>query len=103
LGGNLNQQRLINVDGTRKVMLAAAAAQVERVVSVSSIAVYGYGYRGDVTEEMPHKPGNVPYNISKSEGEGVIREIGEQHHVGYSIIRPGMIYGQRSEMWTRTV
>jgi nucleoside-diphosphate-sugar epimerase len=101
-GGPLAKQCPTNVDGTRKVMLAAAATQVERLVHVSSIAVYGYAYRTDVTEDMPQRPGRVPYNISKSEGESVVREIGEQHHVAYSIIRPGMIYGPGSNTWTAT-
>ncbi len=103
LGGSLEKQRVSNVDGTRKVMLAAAAAQVKRVVHVSSIAVYGYSSRNDVSEDTSQKPGHVPYNVSKSEGESIVREIGEHYHVPYSIIRPGMIYGPRSNGWTATM
>ncbi len=96
LGGSLSHQRKLNVDGTRHVMQAAAAAGVRRVVHVSTIAVYGYGYTSDVTEDMPQRPGRVPYNVSKSEAEAVVRASS----VPYSIIRPGMIYGPRSGMWT---
>jgi nucleoside-diphosphate-sugar epimerase len=103
LGGNLAKQYHINVDGTRNVMLAAAAAKVEHVVHVSSIAVYGYHYDGDITEDFEQKPGRVPYNITKSQAETVIREIGEEHNVPYSIIRPGIIYGPRSNGWTATM
>ncbi|MBI5669485.1 MAG: NAD(P)-dependent oxidoreductase [Chloroflexi bacterium] len=102
-GGTLDYQRKLNVDGTRYVMLAAAAARVQRVVHVSTIAVYGYGYAGDITEDIPHQPGRVPYNITKSQAEAVVRDIGAHHNVPYSIIRPGMIYGPRSGMWTRTM
>jgi nucleoside-diphosphate-sugar epimerase len=103
LGGTLAKQRAGNVDGTRKVMLAAAAAQVQRFVHVSSIAVYGYSFRTDVTEDMPLMPGRVPYNVTKAEAENVVRDIGEQHHLPYAIIRPGMIYGPRSNTWTKTL
>lgn len=96
MSGSLDYQRKLNVDGTRHVIQAAAAAAVQRVVHVSTIAVYGYGYTTDVTEDRPQRPGRVPYNISKAEGETVVRAGG----VPYSIIRPGMIYGPRSGMWT---
>ncbi len=99
-GGKLELQRRVNVGGTRNVMLAAADAGVKRVVHVSSIAVYGFGYTSDVSEDMPQKPGNVPYNISKSEAEAVVREVAADKGVSFSIIRPGMIYGPRSRGWT---
>jgi nucleoside-diphosphate-sugar epimerase len=100
LGGSLDRQRPINVDGTRRVMLAAAAAGVKRVVHISTIAVYGYTTMGDVTEDTPQKPGRVPYNVTKAEAEMVVREVSAAHGVPFSIIRPGMIYGPRSNGWT---
>ncbi len=103
LGGTLQKQHHINVDGTRNVMLAAADAKVDRVIHVSSIAVYGYHYNEDITENFDQKPDKVPYNITKSQAESVVREIGKQHHVDYSIIRPAMIYGPRSNAWTATM
>ncbi len=103
LGGNLQKQHHINVDGTRNVMLAAAEAKVERVVVVSSIAVYGYHYSGDITEDFEQKPGHVPYNQTKSQAETVVHEVSAQSNVPYSIIRPGMIYGPRSNGWTATM
>ena len=103
LGGNIATQRPVNVDGTRNVMMAAADASVERVVHVSSIAVYGYTYNGDITEDFEQKPGHVPYNLTKSQGEAVVRQVGTQYSVPFSIIRPGMIYGPRSNGWTSTM
>lgn len=103
LGGSLVKQRKANVDGTRRVMLAAASANVERVVHVSSIAVYGYSARGDISEDKPQKPGAVPYNLSKAEAENVVREVGAEYNLPYSIIRPGMIYGPRSNGWTTSM
>lgn len=103
LGGTQPIQHRINVEGTRNVMLAAAHAKVNRVIHVSSIAVYGYNYNGNITEDFQQKPGKVPYNITKSQAETIVREIGNQLHVDYSIIRPGMIYGPRSNAWTATM
>ncbi len=98
--GPIEKQRNNNVEGTRHVAEAAAQAAVKRLVHVSTIAVYGYRAHGDVTEEMPMNPGEDPYNITKAEAEIVAREIGVAHGLAYSIIRPGMIYGPRSNTWT---
>ncbi len=103
LGGNLEKQHRINVDGTRNVMVAAAEAKVERVVVVSSIAVYGYKYNGDITEDCEQRPKRSFYNITKSQAETIVREIGAEYNVPYSIVRPAMIYGPRSNAWTATL
>lgn len=100
LNGSLAHQQQANVDGTRNVMLAAAAAGVQRVVQVSSIAVYGYTASGNITEDTLPNPGRVPYNRTKAAGEQIVHEIGTQHNVNYSIVRPGMIYGPHSGAWT---
>lgn len=100
--GKLDYQRKVNVGGTRNVALAAAEAKVERFVHVSSVAVYGYKVRGTVTEDTPYQGGNVPYNISKAGAETALSVVSQEHNLSYSIIRPGMIFGPRSGMWTKT-
>jgi nucleoside-diphosphate-sugar epimerase len=102
-GGPLLEQWRMNVDGTRNVARAAAEAHVSRFVHVSTVAVYGYRQRADVTEETPPDPGHDPYNITKYEAENELRFIAEKFGLTYSIIRPGMIYGPRSGMWTKTL
>jgi nucleoside-diphosphate-sugar epimerase len=96
LGGNYAQHRAVNVEGTRNVVQAAAFANVERFIHVSSISTYGYNYRGDVTEEMTLAPGADPYAITKAEAERVVREA----DIPYTMIRPGMIYGPGAVNWT---
>lgn len=98
--GNLARQQEANVTGTRTVMNAAANAHVQRVVHVSSISVYGNNYPGDVTEDMRPTPGADPYARTKLEAETIVRDAGSHRGTSYSIIRPGMIYGPRSSLWT---
>ncbi len=100
LGGSMDWQRRVNVDGTRNIMQAAAAAGVQRVVHVSTISVYGYKNTTDVTEETPMNPSHDPYSIAKAEAETVVQDIAAKHAVPFSIMRPGMIYGPRSTSWT---
>lgn len=100
LGGSLEQQQRVNIDGSRHVMEAAAAAQVRRVVHVSTISVYGYHHISDVTELTPMRPAFDPYSRTKAAAEDVVREVSARHALPVSIIRPGMIYGPRSRAWT---
>jgi nucleoside-diphosphate-sugar epimerase len=101
LGGSVAKLRPVNVEGTRSLMEAAESAGVKRVVHVSSIAIYGFPSQGIITEDKPPLPNRVPYNITKLEGEQAL--IGAAKNVPYSIIRPGMIYGANSVMWTRNM
>jgi 2-alkyl-3-oxoalkanoate reductase len=103
LGGPIATQRHMNVTGTHNVVHAAAAAGILRIVHVSTIAVYGYKQSGDVSEETPLNPGYDPYNITKAEAEFELQRVAQEKRLPYSILRPGMIYGPRSGMWTRTL
>lgn len=99
--GGWEQQRQVNVEGTRHVIQAAAEAHVKRVIAISSIAVYGYAKKGILRENEPITPtAHEAYSQTKAEGETVVREIAAQQHLSYAIIRPGMIYGPRAEQWT---
>lgn len=95
--GNWNEQRAVNVEGTRHVAQAAANAGAERIVYISSIAVYGYARKGHILEDEPFQHVmNEPYSATKLQGE----EVARAQHFSCAIIRPGMIYGPRSEQWT---
>jgi nucleoside-diphosphate-sugar epimerase len=100
---DLRTQQAVNVEGTRNVATACGEARVDRLVHVSTIAVYGSGYRHDITEDMTLVPGAMPYAITKAEGERVLREVAHQFGLSYAIIRPGMIYGARGSLWTQTL
>ncbi|MEO1443827.1 MAG: NAD-dependent epimerase/dehydratase family protein, partial [Chloroflexota bacterium] len=100
LGGNLEYQQQVNVDGTRIVAEAAASVGAERLVHVSSIAVYGYGVEGTIREDSARTETVDPYAKTKAEAEDRLRMIVEKRWLPYSIIRPGMIYGPRSGAWT---
>jgi len=101
LGGKLDHQLDVNLGGTRNVAVASSENNVQRLVHVSSIAIYGYYVRGIVTEDTPQNPGKVPYNVSKLEAERVLRKTAEETGLPYSIVRPGTIYGAGSGAWTK--
>ena len=103
MGGRLEAQHRVNVIGVRNIMIAAARAGVRRVVHVSSVAIYGFNHTGNITEDLPLQARKDPYNVTKAEGEAILREVGKEHDLSYSIIRPGLIYGPGGGMWTRTM
>jgi nucleoside-diphosphate-sugar epimerase len=105
LGGDMAEQRAINVEATQALALASAKAGVGRFVHVSSIAVYGYPYTETITEDAPlmPKPSNYIYAVTKAEGETALIEVASANNLPYTIIRPGMIYGAHSHTWTKTM
>ncbi len=103
LGGNIHHQKLVNVDGTNHVVYGAVTNNVKRLVHVSSIAYYGFPVPELITEEQAINPTNSPYNITKASAEAILRTIAQSKGLSYSILRPAMIYGARSNAWTKTM
>lgn len=102
--GSWEQQRRVNVEGTRALLKAAADAGARRFIYCSSIVVYGYTRSGHITESDILLPSlHDPYSVTKIMAEDLVREFGAARGLSYTIIRPGMIYGPRSGMWTDTV
>jgi nucleoside-diphosphate-sugar epimerase len=98
-GTTLEEQRQINVQGTRKVLEAAAQAGVRRVVHISSMAVHGYKFDAVLTEDAPLNFQSDPYGISKAEGEVAAFERGGALGVEVVALRPPLVYGPRSPIW----
>ncbi len=94
--GSWKQFRAEVIDTTANLVAACRAAAVERLLHVSSIAVYGRPRRpgGDFTEDEPLGQGVRwldYYCCAKIEAERLAREFGP----GLTIVRPGWIYGPR--------
>jgi len=75
---------------------AAERAGVERIVFLSSAAVYGNLQLPEVDEATP-LPGNpTPYAKAKIRAERKFLELGSRGRVGVVILRPSIIIGPRS-------
>jgi nucleoside-diphosphate-sugar epimerase len=84
--------RAVNVDGTRRLLDAAHAAGVRRVVHCSTGGVHGHVAQPPATEEAPLAPGDV-YQETKLEGERLARAYGETNGIEVVVARPIGIYG----------
>lgn len=83
--------RQVNVDGTRRVLEAASAAGVGRIVFTSTTALYGSAASpGDtaawVDEALPPQPQTI-YHHTKLEAEALLREAAAQGGPSVRIMR----------------
>jgi UDP-glucose 4-epimerase len=93
-GRRPEQLRRVNVEGSRRVARAAAAAGVAHVVHMSSIGAYAPGAVGQrVTEDWPTT--GVPssqYSRDKAEAERAVREvIGRHPGTTLTVVRPTLV------------
>ncbi len=82
----------VNVAGTRRLLDAAQAAGVGRVVHCSTGGVHGHIEDPPATEEAPLAPGDI-YQETKLEGERLARARGETSDLEVVVARPIGIYG----------
>jgi UDP-glucose 4-epimerase len=86
----------VNVDGTRIVSAAAAAAGAHRVISASSAAVYGEPAEVPLRETSPTVPVN-PYGSSKLAAERALAEELADSSVDFASFRFANVYGPRQD------
>ncbi len=84
----------VNVEGTRTVMQAAAAAGVRRVIDVSTVAVYGQPDAKPFNEETPHAAQlTTLYARTKREAEDIVRQTAADHGMELVVLQPGAVIG----------
>lgn len=86
--GEVQLFEAVNVEGTRKLLVAAQRAGVRRFVFVSSSAVYGPTPDALPDEDAPLRPTNH-YGKSKVAAEALVRAA----HMEWVIVRPATIFG----------
>lgn len=93
----------VNVDGTRRVVDAAAATGA-RLVHISSVAVYGAA-RAPVSERSDLAPLDAAahYARSKRESEAVVLEAHAGGRAWATALRPCVVYGRRDRQFVPRV
>lgn len=101
MGGDPAQAHRVNVEATEDLVRAAAETGVDRFVHVSSIAVYGRPETRIVDETHPLAPdARSAYGRTKTRGEIAAREAARAGDLELAVVRPAMVYGPRSRIWT---
>ncbi len=90
----------VNVQAVENICDAAHKAGAHRFIHTSSVGVYGYSSNpGNPVKEDDKKltPPLNNYNISKWDGEKIVRKYIQEKGLNATIFRPAAIYGIRSE------
>lgn len=92
----------VNVEGTRNLMEVARESGVERMVHISSIAVHKCPLNGGIiTEDSEFTDQSADaYARTKLEGEQLALQLSRESALSTVVIRPTIVYGPRSGMWT---
>lgn len=90
----------VNVAGTQNLVDAALAAGMQRLVHVSSCAVYGSLQQFGITEETPTRQRGNLYADSKVEAEEVVFRAGRERGLPVVVARPSQVYGPGSYQFT---
>jgi nucleoside-diphosphate-sugar epimerase/FAD/FMN-containing dehydrogenase len=101
--GSYRDAHATNVMGTRRLALAAAAHGCQRMVHVSSAAVYTGAPTGAArAETMPlsDRDGMAVYARTKLGAEQALREVAQAEGLQYTILRPTCVYGPRTKSYT---
>jgi nucleoside-diphosphate-sugar epimerase len=83
----------VNVEGTRSLLSACAAAGAGRLIYLSSLAVYGARHHHGTDESAPYQYTGDTYSDSKIDSERLVRGFAERGEVETVILRPGFVYG----------
>jgi UDP-glucose 4-epimerase len=84
----------VNVNGTYRLLRAAAKAQVQKVIFTSSLYAYGRMHLPAMVETDIPKPHTV-YGVSKLAGENLLHHLYCQYQLRYTVLRLFFTYGAR--------
>ena len=99
-GGGDTQQ--INVEGTRNLLDAAVDEGVDRLVHVSSVAVYHPVSDGVVDEVHAKEPdgSGTSYHDTKLDSEILALEYARERGLSVVVLQPVAVYGPRGGYWS---
>lgn len=89
-------------DQLRNLLAAAERAGIDRIVQLSSIAVYGpaEGRIGEPDAPPPTAAPDDPYCAAKRACEAMLRSwVAARPGRRVAILRPGIVYGRGSDLW----
>jgi nucleoside-diphosphate-sugar epimerase len=89
----VDEYRSVNVTGTENVCRAALAADVRRLVHMSSSSVYGVALGRPADEGFPLAPFPDPYPITKALADTAVQRMIAEDGLPAVIVRPDQVFG----------
>jgi nucleoside-diphosphate-sugar epimerase len=88
----------LTVEGTRRIISAAIANGVKRLIQMSSVAVYGNAV-GTINEDTPPVRTINRYAADKRAAEELCRTAASPD-LTITVVRPSLVYGPSGEEWS---
>ncbi|MBL8580518.1 MAG: NAD(P)-dependent oxidoreductase [Mesorhizobium sp.] len=88
----------VTTGGTRMLIERIKAAGVQKLIFTSSVAVYGEA-TGIVREDTPPVAPITEYGQGKRDAEAICEQYADDR-LAISVIRPTLVYGPFSDLWT---
>lgn len=98
--GSQKQRAWINREGTRRLLAAARAARVARLVHLSTLMVYGRTGDGDLDETAPRRRFGNAYSDSKLAAEKLALAAARRGDLEVAVLQPTAVYGPWGGVWT---
>jgi nucleoside-diphosphate-sugar epimerase len=99
-GGAPEEERRVNLDGTRTLAEAFLKEGGRRFVHISSITAYGEPRDGEITEESARRPSRDAYGNIKQEIERALLQLHQIHGLAVTILQPTIVYGPYGYFFT---
>jgi nucleoside-diphosphate-sugar epimerase len=99
--GSQRHRAWVNIEGTRRLIEAAAGAQ--RIVHLSTLMVYGRTGDGDLDESAPRRRFGNPYSDSKLVAERIALDAARAGRAAVTVLQPTAVYGPWGGVWTAGV
>lgn len=96
----------INLEGSRNVFEATAAAGVKRLVYTSSVAAYGFAQEGDglLVEDAPAKgSARHPYSLEKARVERLLADTLASSKTEVVVFRPCIVGGPEAPLLVNSI
>ena len=97
--GSQEDKRKVNVEGTRNVLAACRDHDIQRLVHLSTIMVYGHTRDGILDENAPRAGTGGTYSDTKLEAEKLVMDYYKNEGVPATILQPTAVYGPYAPVW----
>ncbi len=98
--GDIEYKRKVDVEGTQNILEAARALNVERLIHLSTVMVYGDTDDRILTEEFPTQYSNQPYPDNKIDAEKLVYRYHKDFGLPVCVLQPTAVYGPFAPTWT---
>lgn len=93
--GEINDEGLmqqLHIESVAGILKKLKLIKNAHWIQVSSVGVYGKVHKGTVHEDVPFSPIGT-YELTKAEGELLVKEFCSKNNINFTIIRPSNVFG----------